>query len=86
MEIDIYIEGLNYGIECGIHKVIEKISRGHIENWLRDLRSKIESYNNSGIKYMLIVTNLRKDVLNILKRELMGYISEKGLGLNLEDV
>ena len=85
-EIDVYIEELRYGIECKIYDVVEEISSKHIENWLRDLRSKIEGYNSSDVKYMLIVTNLRGDFPHILKRELTNYINEKGLSINLEDV
>jgi len=85
-EIDIYIEELKYGIECKIYDVVEEISSKHIENWLKDLRSKIEHYNRSNIRYMLIVTNLKGDIASILKRGLIDYINEKGLSISLEDV
>lgn len=87
-EVDVYIEDLNYGIECKIYDSIWMPSKNQLENWLRDLKSKIDKYVNAEVKRMLIVTNLREEYVRFIKTELNKYMDEKGYRnrIRLEDV
>ena len=85
-EVDIYIKELNYGIECKVFDSVEVISRERIENWLNELKTKIDSYANVGIKYMLVVTNLKNNVVETLRTKLRSYINEKRYDMELEGI
>lgn len=85
-EVDIYVEELSYGIECKVFDFMGAVSRERMENWLKEFKSKIDTYASAGVKYMLIVTNLEEDVARILRTKLDKYINEKGYDIKLEDV
>jgi len=84
-EVDVYIGDLRYGIECKVFD-FGTITRERMENWLKELRSKVDSYASAGVKHMLIVTNLEEGVVKTLKARLDEYISERGYDIKLEDV
>jgi len=84
VEVDVYVKELNYGIECKVFDPVEVISSERMENWLRELKGKVNNYEKAGIKQMLIVTNLKEEIIDSLKAELVDYAKEKSI--ILEDV
>jgi len=85
-EVNVYVEELNYGIECKVFDFVGAVTRERIENWLKELKPKIDSYASAGVKYMLIVTNLEEGITRILKTKLSEYINEREYDIKLEDV
>ncbi len=85
-EVDVYVEELSYGIECKVFDFVGAVTRERIENWLRELKLKIDSYASADVKHMLIVTNLEENITKVLKTRLNEYINEKGYNIKLDEI